>query len=41
MKCMEYYCMNKVEYNYKYNSNPAYCSKHMKLNNNNRGLEHK
>ena len=30
MRCMENYCTNIAEYNYKYNSNPAYCSKHRK-----------
>ncbi len=28
MKCMKNYCVNKAEYNYKNNANPAYCSKH-------------
>lgn len=30
MKCIEENCMNQPEYNYKFNSNPAYCSKHKK-----------
>ena len=30
MRCVQDYCMNEAEYNYKDNANPAYCKKHKK-----------